>query len=74
MADVLRDPQSVDEDLPAHLKTFHSFNKLVLFAILHIVLVLACLALAFLGHIPVLAAIIGIGGTLALIAAFAILN
>ncbi len=32
------------------------------------------LALAFLGHIPVLATIIGIGGTLALIAAFAILD
>ncbi len=72
MADVHADPRSVDEELPAHQQTFHSFNKLVLFAILHIIVVLACLALAFPGHTPVLAAIIGIGGTLALLATFAI--
>jgi hypothetical protein len=34
MADVIRDPQALDEDLPAHLQTFHGFNRLVLFAIL----------------------------------------
>ena len=74
MADI-RDPQPLlDEDLPAHLRTFHGFNRLVLFAILHIALIVSCLALAFPGHSPVLAAILGIGGTLALIAAFAILT
>jgi len=61
-----------DEELRFHEETFHSFNKLVLFAILHIVLVLSCLALAFLGHTPVLATLIGVGGTAALLAAFAI--
>ena len=50
MADIVQDQQLADQDLPAHLQTFHSFNKLVLFAILHIVLVLGCLALAFLGQ------------------------
>lgn len=72
MADVLNDRQAVDLDLPAHQQTFHSFNKLVLFSILHIALVLACLALAFLGNVPLLALIFGVGGTVALLAAFAI--
>ncbi len=54
MAVTLRNQPVADQDLPAHLQTFHSFNKLVLFAILHLVLVLSCLALAFLGHAPVL--------------------
>lgn len=73
MPDILRDQQSADVDLRAHLQTYHSFNKLVLFAILHVVLVLACLALAFLGHTPVLATLIGIGGTVALLAAFVLM-
>jgi hypothetical protein len=34
--------------------------------------VLACLALAFLGNSPLIALILGIGGTAALIAAFAV--
>src|SRR6266567_196140 len=47
MADILHDPRLADRELSDHLRSFHSFSKLVLFAILHIVLVLACLALAF---------------------------
>jgi hypothetical protein len=72
MADIVQDPRVSDQDLPAHLQTFHSFNKLVLFAILHIALVLGCLALAFLGHTPLLATLIGVGGTVVLLAIFAI--
>jgi hypothetical protein len=72
MADIVQDQRLADQELPAHLQTFHSFNKLVLFAILHIVLVLSCLALAFLGHAPLLATLIGVGGTVALLAVFAI--
>ena len=72
MADVLNNRQIADPELPAHQQTFHSFSKLVLFAILHIGLVLACLALAFLGNAPVLALLLGVGGTVALLAAFAI--
>jgi hypothetical protein len=72
MADIIRDQQVTDQDLPAHLQTFHSFNKLVLFAILHIGVVLGCLALAFVGHTPLFAALLGVGGTLALLAVFAI--
>ncbi len=65
------DPTPVEE-LREHQESFHSFGKLVLFAVLHIMLILACLALAFLGHIPMLATLLGLGGTLALLAGFAI--
>ncbi len=64
---------SVDADLREHRETFANFTKLVLFGSLHIGLVLVCLALAFVGGIPVLALLLGTGGTLALIVAFAVL-
>jgi hypothetical protein len=72
MADIVQDPRLADPDLRAHQQSFHGFSKLVLFAILHIVLVLGCLALAFLGNTPVVATLIGVGGTVALLAVFAI--
>ena len=72
MVDALYDPHVAAQELRAHRQTFHGFSKLVLFAILHIGLVLACLALAFLGNSPLIALILGIGGTAALIAAFAV--
>jgi energy-converting hydrogenase Eha subunit C len=59
-------------ELREHEETFHSFSKLVLFAVLHIGLVLVCLALGFVGHIPVLAVLMGLGGTLVLLVAFVI--
>ena len=59
-------------DLPAHQHTFMAFNRLVLFAVLHIMLTLSCLALAFLGHAPLLALLIGLGGTAALVGGFAL--
>jgi hypothetical protein len=71
MADTVQDLRLADEDLPAHQQTFHGFSKLVLFAVLHITLVLGCLALAFLGHSPVIGTLLGVGGTLALLAIFA---
>jgi hypothetical protein len=74
MADIVQDPGLSDQDLPAHLQTFHGFSKLILFAILHIALVLGCLALAFLGNVPVVATMLGVGGTVALLAVFAITN
>lgn len=72
MADIVQDQRLADQDLRAHQRTFHSFSKLVLFSILHITLVLGCLALAFLGNAPVVATLLGVGGTLALLAVFAI--
>jgi Bacterial aa3 type cytochrome c oxidase subunit IV len=72
MTDTLHDPQIVAQELRQHEQTFHSFSKLVLFAILHIIVVLSCLALAFLGNAPLMAIVLGVGGTVVLLAAFAI--
>ena len=74
MADIVQDPRLTDQDLSAHQQTFHGFSKLILFAILHIGLVLGCLALAFLGNAPVIATLLGVGGTVVLLAVFAITN
>ena len=62
------------DDLPAHLKTYESFNKLVLFTILFIVLLLASMALGLVGNAPLFALVLGIGGTVALLVAFAVLS
>ena len=75
MATTVYDPETereiTREELRDHVHTFHSFSKLVLFAILHIMLVLSCLALAFLGNAPLIALLAGVGGTVVLLALFA---
>jgi len=63
-----------DEDLPAHVQTYQSFNKLVLFAILFIVLLLSCMALGLVGGQSIFALLVGVGGTVALLIAFAVLG
>ena len=60
------------QEMRAHRRTFISFERLVLFAVMHITLTLGCLALAFLAHLPMLALLLGVGGTLAMIVGFAI--
>lgn len=62
------------DDLPAHLQTYQSFSKLVLFSILFIVLLLACMALGLIGNAHIFALLLGIGGTVALLVAFAVLG
>jgi hypothetical protein len=61
-------------DYPAHMHTYQSFSKLVLFAILFIVLLLVCMGLGLVGNSGVFALLLGIGGTLALLVAFAVLG
>jgi len=61
------------QELREHRRSFMTFERIVLFAIMHIALVLACLALAFLGDVPLMAFLLGVGGTLALIAAFVVM-
>jgi len=73
MAATLEDPEITSEEVRDHVRTFHGFSKLVLFAILHIMLVLSCLALAFLGNAPLIALIAGMGGTVLLLALFAMI-
>lgn len=72
MATTVNSSEVPAQELREHQETFHSFSKLVLFAVLHIMLILVCMALAFLGHIPVLAVLLGLVGTLALLVGFAI--
>ena len=80
MADILHlddaqpgdDARAGAQELRAHRQTFQLFSKVVLFAVLHIALVLACLALAFLGGVPLFALVLGLGGTIALIVAFTV--
>jgi hypothetical protein len=64
----------VQDDLPAHAQTYQSFNKLVLFAILFIVLLLSCMALGLVGGQSIFALLVGVGGTVALLIAFAVLS
>ncbi len=62
------------DDYPAHLATYTSFNKLVTFSILWIVLLLVSMAVGLVGHMSLLALVMGIGGSIALLIAFAILS
>ena len=62
------------DDLPAHLQTYQSFSKLVLFSILFIMLLLSCMALGLVGSSGFFALMLGIGGTVALLIAFAVLS
>ena len=62
------------DEYRAHLETYTAFNKLVLFTILWVVLILCCMALGLVGHVGTLALLLGIGGTFALIIGFAIMG
>ncbi len=62
------------DDYPAHLHTYQAFNKLCLFGILFVILVLACMGLGLVGNVPVLALLLGIGGTIALLVGAAVLD
>jgi hypothetical protein len=55
-----------------HRRSFLAFERVVLFAVMHVALTLSCLALAFLGNAPIVALLPGVGGTLALIVGFAV--
>ena len=58
----------------AHLATYTAFNKLVLFMILWIVLLLSSMALGLIGGVHLLSLLLGIGGTIVLLVAFAVLS
>lgn len=65
-------PNPTREEVTEHYQSYFAFERLVLFAVVHVALTLSCAALAFIGHIPMLALILWLGGTLALIAGFAL--
>ena len=64
--------EATDSEYRAHLDTYRGFNKLVLFMIVWLVLLLSCMALGLVAGVHTLAVLTGIGGTIALIIAFAI--
>ncbi len=66
--------EATQEEYREHEETYQAFSKLVLFMILWLVLLLCSMALGLIGHIPVLALLLGVGGTLALIIGFAVLG
>ncbi|HEY4168317.1 MAG TPA: hypothetical protein VGM96_16150 [Reyranella sp.] len=67
---VLEFDPTATQELRERRRSFMAFERIVLFAVTHIALVLSCLALAFLGNVPWIGFLLGVGGTLALIAAF----
>lgn len=60
-----------DMAMSEHRRSFVAFRHLVVFAALHIALTLSCVALAFLGHARLIAFLLWLGSTLALIASLA---
>jgi len=59
-------------EVRAHRRAFYAFERLVLFAAMHVALTLSCLALAFLGHAALVGLLLWIAGTLAMIVGFAV--
>ena len=62
------------DDYPAHAATYSAFSKLVTFTLLWIVLLLVSMALGLIAHLPLLALVLGIGGSIALLIGFAVLG
>ena len=62
------------DDISAHVSTYQAFNKLVLFGILFVILLLACMALGLVGNMGVFALLVGIVGSVVLLVAAAIME
>ena len=70
MSDIPMPPSTAE--LEEHRRSFVTFERLILFAVLHIALTLSCVALAFIGEIHLLALLIWLGGTVTLVSGFAL--
>jgi len=64
--------EATQQEVREHMETYTAFNKLVLFTILWVVLLLCSMALGLVGGAGLLALLLGIGGTFALLIGFAI--
>ena len=64
----------VQDEYRAHLETYTSFNKLLTFSVLGILLILVCMTLGLVGGSPVFALLLGICGMVALLVGFAVLG
>jgi hypothetical protein len=63
--------EASQDEYRAHLATYTAFSKLVLFMILWLVLLLGCMALGLVGNSGLIALLLGVGGTVVLLVAFA---
>ncbi len=70
MSDIPHSPSR--EEVTEHYRSYFAFAHLVLYAVLHVALTLSCVALAFIGHAPVAALLLWLGGTVLLLGAFAL--
>ena len=66
--------EATQEEIRAHMDTYMAFNKLVLFVILWVILLLSSMALGLVAHVGILSLMLGVGGTIVLLIAFAVLN
>jgi hypothetical protein len=66
--------EATQDEIRAHTATYTAFNKLVLFAILFVVLLLSSMALGLVAHVGLLALLMGIGGTVVLLVGFAVMG
>jgi len=66
--------EATQEEIRAHMDTYTAFNKLVLFVILWVILLVSSMALGLVAHIGLLALLMGVGGTIALLVGFAVLG
>ncbi len=60
------------EMIKEHRRSWMSFEYMMLFAALHVALTLACVALAFLGGVRLLALLFWIAGTVGMITTFVV--
>lgn len=60
----------IDQDLREHEESYAVFRRIVLYAIMHIGFTVICLALAFLGDLELISAILWIVGTVAMLGTY----
>ena len=60
----------VDTQVHEHEESYAVFRRIVLYAIMHIGFTVICLALAFLGHLQLMSAVLWIAGTLAMLGTY----
>jgi hypothetical protein len=71
-SDLPSDPGVTPAEMRAHRQSYVRFERMVLFAVLHIASILAAMALAFPGGAPVLGFLFGLVVTLGLVVAAAV--
>ncbi len=65
---------ATQEEIRVHTETYTAFNKLVLFTILWVILLLSSMALGLIAHVGIISLLLGVGGTIALLIGFAVLS